>query len=780
MSTIWEYEFDPYGDNPNNLVKNEYHTITPANGKNFNFFIPRKGPYHRRSLKVFSVAANGAETELRIGSDYYFGWRFDQIITSGAVQPVYGAVVLNDPTKALRLKIQYQNLGGPFVFDDQEIAQLLANTLRDPRRALYTDVMGIPDELPPIAHRQSTGDLVGFDASVEALYKLAAAVGDGNVKAMQALMEHIKDHHNPHKITLADLGIDQLGNLIPATKEEAESGTDASHYMTSQGVKYYADAKIIPVIDAHKADKNNPHNTDKTQVGLGLVQNYGVATNVEAQAGVATNRYMTPASTKSSVMQFAPESMLFHTTNTNNPHNTTKAHVGLSMVQNYRVATREEALAGSSNELYMTPYLVAQLLTDSGSQSITAHINNKNNPHEVTASQVGLGLVNNYGLATDAEAQTGTSKVKYMTPYLTSLTVASYINANVISRIAANEQTVSQHIANRNNPHGTTKNHVGLGQVQNYGVASDADISSLSNTAYMTPLATSKMVSGSMNTRIIITMENLNPATMTQVPYPAAQTELNNFVEALLTGFKVNSGMSNTTGATIAFSYGQYSFTGTESYTMQVKNYMSGYRFAIPLFTMLPLAGGNRRFFGVAVGAGRLVYVEITPTEIIPLTTGVNIPSTLAATLNFTVTTNGTNNTATVVLNNSGTNYSLAVTYADLAIEAGIAIVADYTISPIFGLASELDTTMYTTENLTVSTNYLPTASGALIYDPTDRDKYSYDGRKWIVGTGDAANDRIPIALNKGATYWNYLTDELFLAVSESHVIPFGMSSIVP
>lgn len=44
MIKQWEYEFDPYGDNPKNRIKGERHTITPANGKNFSFFIPKKAP----------------------------------------------------------------------------------------------------------------------------------------------------------------------------------------------------------------------------------------------------------------------------------------------------------------------------------------------------------------------------------------------------------------------------------------------------------------------------------------------------------------------------------------------------------------------------------------------------------------------------------------------------------------------------------------------------------------------------------------------------------------
>lgn len=47
------------------------------------------------------------------------------------------------------------------------------------------------------------------------------------------------------------------------------------------------------------------------------------------------------------------------------------------------------------------------------------HLYETDNPHQVTKAQVGLSSVGNYGLATQAEAEAGTSAVKYMTPQRT-------------------------------------------------------------------------------------------------------------------------------------------------------------------------------------------------------------------------------------------------------------------------------------------------------------------------------------------------------------------------
>lgn len=49
-------------------------------------------------------------------------------------------------------------------------------------------------------------------------------------------------------------------------------------------------------------------------------------------------------------------------------------------------------------------------------EQLKKHTESQDNPHKVTAGQVGLGNVKNYGFATDSEASAGTSTTKYMSP----------------------------------------------------------------------------------------------------------------------------------------------------------------------------------------------------------------------------------------------------------------------------------------------------------------------------------------------------------------------------
>ncbi|UNA01012.1 putative tail fiber protein [Erwinia phage Hena2] len=95
-----------------------------------------------------------------------------------------------------------------------------------------------------------------------------------------------------------------------------------------------------------------------------------------------------------------------HTSMTNNPHNVTKAQVGLGNV------TNDEQLVKAQNLGDIPNVEIAQSNLNVYSKEavdavVQTHINNKNNPHNTTKAQVGLGNVENYTVAlsyTDASA----------------------------------------------------------------------------------------------------------------------------------------------------------------------------------------------------------------------------------------------------------------------------------------------------------------------------------------------------------------------------------------
>ena len=200
-------------------------------------------------------------------------------------------------------------------------------------------------------------------------------------------------------------------------------------------------------LDAHIARTDNPHSVTKAQVGLGSVENFGVATNAEALLNTTSDKYIVPNVLWHVLDQFwadkvngAPEALdtlgELATALQNNPDvitelttligtkatpadiqaavdGLTKANVGLDLVQNYGMATNAEAIAGVATDKYMSP-ASSKALVDDAAATLQAQIDAVS--ASVTKETVGLDLVENYAPATNAEAIAGVATNKYMTP----------------------------------------------------------------------------------------------------------------------------------------------------------------------------------------------------------------------------------------------------------------------------------------------------------------------------------------------------------------------------
>lgn len=462
--------FDPTGKAASNRISSERQTISAPGWSNFYFIIPKLAPYFQESLVVVHHPSG---RRLYEGVDFLCSHKFhDASLACG--KPIYGSLTFFDKTLAGVVELTYQTIGGEWVIDEQTIQEILSNKLVNPRITTWEEVVEVPREFPVIDHEWDLVDMVGASAIVEKLEGIRDAIilaGEGG------LGDHLADFNNPHKVTKAQVGLGNVMDFPIATVPQAQAGTDNASYMTPLRVSQAITALALAPLSAHTGNLNNPHGTTAAQVGLGNVVNYGVATQAQAEAGTANTVYMTALRVAQAIQTQALAPLNTHIGNKSNPHEVNKAQVGLGNVQNYGIATVTDARAGTSNVLYMTPLLVKEAIGVLLGDTLTAHINDTNNPHNTTKAQVGLGNVQNYGVATQAQAQAGTDNSTYVTP----LRVFEAIEVRV-------RQPMLEHVNNTNNPHGTTKAHVGLGNVDNYTTATMTQVEAgVSETSWVTP-----------------------------------------------------------------------------------------------------------------------------------------------------------------------------------------------------------------------------------------------------------------------------------------------------
>ena len=170
-------------------------------------------------------------------------------------------------------------------------------------------------------------------------------------------------------------------------------------------------------------------------------------------------------------------SLSTHTANKSNPHGVTKSQVGLGNVDNTSDANKPvstaqaTAIANAKTEALEASGAVAE--------SLSAHTSNKNNPHEVTLSQLG-GQAAITGAATTVTSSNLTasrvlvsnSSGKIAASSSVTTTELGYLDG-VTSKIQtqldskASSEALLAHIADTNNPHEVTKSTIGLGNVEN-------------------------------------------------------------------------------------------------------------------------------------------------------------------------------------------------------------------------------------------------------------------------------------------------------------------------
>lgn len=441
--TQYRYNLDPTGLKPDNLVVDEEHQLS---NRTVRCIAPTYGGFFAQGVIV-----KDAQTGIPLikGQDYYFGELFE-FPTGRYGKEIFGVIVIVKAS-VTRVKITYQALGGDYSYSMTAVVSMIENLNLGERPVEWGNIVGRPALFDPASHFHDLGDVYGFEYVVHSIERLRAAVllgdtashdeiyryidswgGDlrADIDAVTALFNtHRADKNNPHEVTKAQVGLGNVQNYGIATTNEAQAGTSNLKYMTPLLTAAAITTQALVPLNAHIVRTDNPHSVTKTQVGLGNVQDYSIASQTEATAGILNNRYMTPLRVMESITTNALVPLNAHTARTDNPHSVTKTQVGLSNVVNYGVATSEEAISGLSTTKYMTPKLTMDSITSNAIAPLNAHVSRTDNPHNVTKTQVGLSLVDNYATATAQQAQAGTATNLFVTPAGMKSSVDNWINS---------------------------------------------------------------------------------------------------------------------------------------------------------------------------------------------------------------------------------------------------------------------------------------------------------------------------------------------------------------
>jgi hypothetical protein len=369
---VIKYPLDPTGKSPDNLVLAEPHVVPRDKSRAIATFY---GPFFTDSMVVRQKAQT---TPLKRNVDYKI-INLYQDATMQLGMSVSAALVIVNPNLGSEFEIDYQVVGGPFSLSSDAVSDMFEALELDTRKVSWGDILGKPVRFPPSPHLHDADDLYGMEYLYDALEDLRTAILQGDVASHEQIYNYIDRVKG-----LIYIDLDKTNERIDATNADVAALRQELTDLINGEI-----ADIRKTLDAHIKDKANPHGVTKQQVQLGNVQNYPMATNGQALDENNSTTYLSPATMWHVLKQKVLSVIDAHVKDTNNPHQVNKTQVGLSDVPNHPMATQPEAEAGAINERFMSPLRTMQLINSKVMPTLNNHINNRNNPHGVTPAQIG-------------------------------------------------------------------------------------------------------------------------------------------------------------------------------------------------------------------------------------------------------------------------------------------------------------------------------------------------------------------------------------------------------
>ncbi len=277
MVDITVLPFDLTGSLATNLRVNEEHTLTLVTGRVNRMFSPKYGAYYKDSLEVRTSTG----VKLNAGTDFVCTYYYDDIWDLNAKE-CCAIIVVTNPLIGNDVKITYQAVGGPYALSLDELKAVLTEVEDSPESIGWDDIRNKPLQLPPALHYHEYWQLYGLESTVENLELLGQAWEAGRKGVLEDNRYYYKNY-----IDLAERAVEEYR------------------------------IKIM----AHITDRSNPHQTDKTKVGLGFLNNWGIANVTESKSRTVNNKYQSIGGVYDQLLENVYPVLDNHLRNDNNPHN---------------------------------------------------------------------------------------------------------------------------------------------------------------------------------------------------------------------------------------------------------------------------------------------------------------------------------------------------------------------------------------------------------------------------------------------------------------------------
>lgn len=286
MAGITLIPYDFTGTALSNRRTNETHTLMVATGKTNRAFVCKHGAFYSKSM----VIRDATTIALKPGIDYKTVYHYQDLSTLTGKE-IMGFVVITNPAVKSPVSVSYQAVGGPFAVSVDELKALLATLDVEDAPLVWGDIIGKPDAYrPDPKHLHKYWQLYGLETTVKQIDRIADAWQYGSKAIIEynktysedsmdkaqiaideyqaAVTAHITNMNNPHVLTPAQVQREKLNNWGMSGLFDITNKTNDNTYFPIGGVYQILSGSLLPRMNAHVINYNNPHGVTAEMLGV--------------------------------------------------------------------------------------------------------------------------------------------------------------------------------------------------------------------------------------------------------------------------------------------------------------------------------------------------------------------------------------------------------------------------------------------------------------------------------------------------------------------------------
>lgn len=259
----------------------EMQALELVSGGSYNYVIAKKGPFFLDSLVVKATLTEKSDVSgytvnstvtLTKWVDYIPVLHFIEA-TTACGKGIYAGILIPDLSALGYLTISYQALGGTYQVDTTAASALIAAQTVNPVSTDYCTAFSLDASFDATTLEFNEREMVTLADLVTSLGTLATVLTSaGAVYTPMDFRTHIADYDNPHALTATMLSLENVPNWRTATTAQAQAGVATNLFVTPKGAAAAAGSKA-----------SVPHATETSEgtVELNLGQSSGDDTDDE-------------------------------------------------------------------------------------------------------------------------------------------------------------------------------------------------------------------------------------------------------------------------------------------------------------------------------------------------------------------------------------------------------------------------------------------------------------------------------------------------------------------